>query len=263
MTSILFNSPNMPTPGPRRVSAQLEQNQQPLGSQFKSYQLNQAVNYYLLDPFQYSITKFDFALPDGQRSNGPQSGITVDQSEFKNDPGLVYKNVNFEKILPTFTAQKKSANDFRAVDYHRFEANEGYFNPKEALNNTDLWYYGSDNNARNSGLGVAGNSVNLQEVQHIIFPEPERGGTNTQLLARYSWPQTISKHEDGDHLSWEAQNDHSINNDKNCQFFNWNSRYSGFSPPFNSVYSFDSDYTRYIGISGPQQGVMPYAQINN
>ena len=258
MTSILFNSPNMPTPGPGKVSAQLNQNQQPLGSQFKSWELNQAVNYYLLDPFQYAITKFDFALPDGQRSAQPQPGVTVDQSDFKNDPGLVYKDVNFEKVLPAFTAQKKSANDFRAVDYHRFEANDGYFNPREALNNTDLWYYGSDKNARNSCIGTAGAALNLQEVEHIIFPEPERGGTNTQLLSRYSWPQTYSKKEQGDDLSWEAQNDQSINNNKNCEFFNWNSRYNNYKTPFNSVYKFDSNYCREIGISSPSQGVMPY-----
>jgi hypothetical protein len=46
------------------VEQQLVPNQQPLGTQFKSYELNKAVNYYLLDPFQYAITKFDYADPD-------------------------------------------------------------------------------------------------------------------------------------------------------------------------------------------------------
>ena len=48
-------SPNMTT---TTVSQQLAEDQPPLGTQFKSYQLNQATNYYLLDPFQYSVTNF-------------------------------------------------------------------------------------------------------------------------------------------------------------------------------------------------------------
>ena len=35
---------------------EVEENQPPLGTKFKSYELNKAVNYYTLDPFQYSIT---------------------------------------------------------------------------------------------------------------------------------------------------------------------------------------------------------------
>ncbi len=45
------------------VEIQLNPNQPPLGTQFKSYELNKAINYYLLDPFQYSITKFNYANP--------------------------------------------------------------------------------------------------------------------------------------------------------------------------------------------------------
>ena len=42
------------------VEEQLVPNQPPLGTQFKSYELNKAVNYYVLDPFQYAITKFNY-----------------------------------------------------------------------------------------------------------------------------------------------------------------------------------------------------------
>ena len=79
------------------VEEQLVPNQPPLGTQFKSYELNKAVNYYVLDPFQYSITKFDYNLPG---VNDSQNGncVNVNQNDFKNDPGLVYKDVNFEKF---------------------------------------------------------------------------------------------------------------------------------------------------------------------
>ena len=254
----MYNSPNMPVLRPNRVTDQLQPNQQPLGSQFKSYQLNQAVNYYLLDPFQYSVTKFDYKLPCGEQSSSQSSG-GIDSSDFKNDPGLIYKNVDFEKILPTFTAEKKSAKDLRAGDYHRFEANEGYFNPKEAVNNTDLWYYGANDIARKSPFQIAGKPLNVQEVQHIIFPEPERGGLNTQLLTRYSWSPSYSKISEGDDMSWESKNDKNINNNTNCQFFNYNSRYlNAFDNSLENVYKFDSNYCRDIGISSRSQGVMPY-----
>jgi len=240
-----YNSPNMVR---GTVSQQLEENQQPLGTQFKSYQLNQASNYWTLDPFQYSITKFDYHLPNGKSTDSVASSSGSDI--YKNDPGLVYKNVNFEKLLPAYTAEKKSVNDFPAQSYHRFEANDGYFNPKESLDNSDLWYYGADNNSRTNGLGIAGAPLNVQEVNHIIFPEAQRGGTDSRNLTKYSW---------NNNMPTESQ-PLKVNNDKNCQFFNYNSGYSTDrnEQPFNNVYNFDSDYCRQIGISPEYTGSMPF-----
>ena len=219
---------------------EVEENQPPLGTKFKSYELNKAVNYYTLDPFQYSITKFDYNLPSKQN-----------KIEFKNDQGLVYRDVNFEKLLPTFTQVKKSANDFRAQDYHRFEANNGYFNTKEATDNSDLWYYGAVNNARTNGMGIAGATLNVQEPNHIIFPEPQRGGVDTKNLTKYSWSNYTPTPSD----SWESQK--TILNNKNCEFFNYNSGYANGRID-QDVYKFDSNYCRNIGISAPHTGTMPF-----
>jgi hypothetical protein len=246
----LYNSPNMPR---GTVQEELQQNQPPLGTQFKSYNLNQAVNYYTLDPFQYSITKFDYRVP-GKK---PTSSIgKVNPQDYKNDPGLIYKGVDFETLLPSFTQTKKSVNDFRAQSYHRFEANDGYFNPTEGTDNTDLWFYGANNLARNSGLNVAGAALNVQEVNHIIFPEPQRGGLNTQNLAKYSSSNFIENVGD----SWESKNLINISNDSNCRFFDYNTGYTTdrTRQPFENAYSFDSDYCRSIGISGPYEGSMPF-----
>jgi hypothetical protein len=210
------------------VSEQIDENQPPLGSQFKSYELTQAVNYYTLDPFQYNITKFDYNS----------------QTNPKNNTGLIYKDVDFEKLLPAFTATKKSVNDFPAQSYHRFQANEGYFNPKESTDNSDLWYYGSSNNARTNGIGIAGAALNLQEPKHIIFPEAQRGGTDSRNLTKYSWS------------NFTQPSDIKTNNENNCQFFNYNTGYTTTKQP--SVYRFDSGYCRNIGISGPYEGSMPF-----
>jgi hypothetical protein len=232
------------------VEQQLKNNQPPLGSQFKSYEFNKAINYYLLDPFQYQITKFDFDTP---KINDPGC-VTFSQNDFKNDPGLVYKGTNFEELLPSYTSTKKSVNDFPTQDYHRFLANQGYFNPNESIDNSDLWYYGAERNP-GANIGLTGAGLNVQEVQHIIFPESQRGGTNSTNLAKYSWSNT-QNNRDG---SWEAENAHSINNNMNCQFFNYNSHYNkNYSVPVNSVYGFDSDYCRYIGINAPHTGSMPF-----
>ena len=204
-----------------------QENQQPLGTKFQSYELTKAINHYTLDPFQYSITKFDYNFPTKPHSKG--------FNDFKNDPGLIYKDIDFEKLLPAYTQTKKSVNDFRAQDYHRFEANNGYFNPKESIDNSDLWYYGAAQNAQTNGLGIAGAPLNVQEVKHIIFPEPQRGGLNTQNLAKYSSIQ---------HLG-----------DK-CEFFDYNLGYKT-ERKFNP-YQFDSNYCRDIGISAPFEGSMPF-----
>jgi hypothetical protein len=240
-------SPNMTT---TTVSQQLAEDQPPLGTQFKSYQLNQATNYYLLDPFQYSVTKFDYNLPGGIRAQ--PSGEVDNSNDYKNDPGLIYRGVNFEKLLPSYTSARKSVNDFPAQSYHRFEAGNGYFNPQESVDNTDLWYYGAD---KTNGIGAAGAALNLQEVNHIIFPEAQRGGTDSRNLAKYSW----SNFTPPQNVSWESQGGiKSVNNETNCEFFNYNSRYNGYKQPFDKVYSFDSDYCRDIAISGPFEGSMPF-----
>ena len=253
--SSLYNSPNMVK---GTVAEQLVQEQPPIGSQFKSYELNKATNFYTLDPFQYSITKFDYSLPDGQRTSGVSgaNSLAVLPGDYKNDPGLIYRGVNFEKLLPSYTATKKSANDFSAQSYHRFMANEGYFNPQESIDNSDLWYYGAANNARTNGAGIAGASLNLQEVNHIIFPEAQRGGTNTALLTKYSWSNFTAPKSN----SWESQNIRSVNNNKNCELFNYNSGYTidRTLQPFDDVYSFDSNYCRNIGINPEYTGSMPF-----
>jgi hypothetical protein len=63
-------------------------------------------------------------------------------------------------------------------------------------------------------------------------------------------------------LSWESQNEHLVDNSKNCEFFNYNSGYSGNEVPFDEVYKFDSNYVRKIGIAGPYEGSMPFIPRN-
>ena len=162
---------------------------------------------------------------------------------------MVYKDVNFEHLLPAYTATKKSVNDFPAQSYHRFLANDGYFNPSEGFDNSDLWYYSADREAEKNG--IAGAALNVQSPNHIIFPEPQRGGLNSSNLAKYSWENRNNTNSE----SWESQNGMNINNDSRCEFFNYNTH----TPvPFNKVYSFDSNYCRSIGISSPTSGSMPF-----
>ena len=221
------------------MTTQLNSNQQPLGSQFKSYELTAASNYWTLDPFQYSITKFKYNLPD-QINN---------QAEVEVDSGLVYKQIDFEKLLPSYTSEKKSVNDFPAQSYHRFQANEGYFNPTESTDNKDLWYYAAE------GLGGAG--LNVQETNHIIFPEAQRGGLNSQLVAKYSSTPKVDSYQNDSTKSWEQENFQPI--EDNCKLFNYNNRFSdNYNNDFNQVYRFDSVYCRNIGINSPSQGSMPF-----
>ena len=238
----------------------------PLGLQFKSYELNSAINYYLLNPYQYAITKFDYSDPVVV-PGAIKEEIKPRQIHTPDPNGLIYKGVDFETLLPAYTACKKSENDFPAQSYHRFLANEGYFNPNESIDNSDLWYYGATRNGN-----ITGATLNVQEVNHIIFPEVQRGGLNSTNLVKYSW-ENSSKFTDK--TSWEAQNEIPVDNNTNCQFFNYNNTYSlpakeyptysfGIvnnhnTTPFNKVYSFDSDYTRSIGISSPTSGSMPFA----
>jgi len=266
-----FNSPNILPKSGNEVKEQLNQDQPPLGSQFKSYLLTAAPNYWTLDPFQYSVTKFKFsgtqnvpgAATEGNLSPiSPLDGlnkISIAQADFKNDPGLIYRDVDFEKLLPAYTATKKSVNDFPSQSYHRFEANDGYFNPNESLDNHDLWYYGADNIAKRNEAGVAGAPLNVQEISHIVFPEPQRGGLDSRNVAKYSWTSV----EDKPSIAWGSQNTVPVDNNVNCEFFNYN---SGYSKPrvsdFDKVYSFDSNYCRSIGISDRYTGSMPFNPQN-
>jgi hypothetical protein len=236
----------------RTVVEELQPNQQPLGTQFRSYELAAASNYWTLDPFQYSITKFKYNIPNVTPRN---DGLTVNEADFQNDPGLVYRGADFEKLLPAYTATKKSVNDFTAQSYHRFQANDGYFNPNESTDNRDLWYYGADSIAMRNEPMVAGAPLNVQEIKHIIFPEAQRGGLDSRNVSKYSWTNIGPKQMN---LSWESQNEHVVNNSENCRFFNYNSGYSGKQVPFNEAYKFDSNYVRNIGISGPHEGSMPF-----
>ena len=245
---IKLNSPNVHTPSSSDITDKLAENQQPLGTQFKSYELSAASNYWTLDPFQYNITKFKYNLPIVPLDNTSSSDVVIHKSDFKNDPGLVYRDVNFEKLLPAYTSTKKSVNDFPAQSYHRFLANEGYFNPNESTNNTDLWYYGADK----IGNILGGAALNVQEVNHIIFPEAQRGGLGSRNLAKYSWTDVPGPTNND---SWESQNIQEVNNQGNCEFFNYN---SNTIKDFNMVYSFDSEYCRNIGINGKYEGTMPF-----
>lgn len=219
----------------------------PLGTQFKSYELTSASNYWTLDPCQYNITKIEYKLPNGV-STSKKDNKLLDK------PGsLIYKDVNFDKLLPVYTSEKRSVNDFTAQSYPRFEANDGYFNP---ANSKDLWYYGASEISKSNGLNLSGKALNVQDDKHIIFPEPQRGGLNTQAMAKYSWSQTYDKKKLGDNLSWESYNSKYIDNGNNCNNFKYNNKNRGDN--FNQVYSFDSDYCRNIGISGPKEGTMPY-----
>jgi hypothetical protein len=167
---------------------------------------------------------------------------------------LIYRDVDFETLLPAYTAAKRSENDVPAQDYHRFMANDGFFNPKESINNTDLWYYGANDIANQ--YGIAGATVNVQDVNHIIFPEPQRGGLDSRNLSKYS---TVNVK--GHNLySWGAQNEFPIDNNQRAKFFDYNSTYGSSgrnSLPFEKVYSFDSNYCRAIGINSPYEGTMP------
>jgi hypothetical protein len=256
--SIKPDSPNVHKPTGNEIKEQLNPNQQPLGTQFKSYELTAASNYYTLDPYQYSITKFKYNLPGGI-SNNPTEGLnkaTVGQYDFQNDPGLRYRDIDFDKLLPAYTSTKKSVNDFSAQSYHRFLANDGYFNASESTDNSDLWYYGADAIARRNDIGLAGAGLNVQEVRHIVFPEPQRGGTNTRNLSKYSWTnieEPINKQ------SWGAQNAQPVDNNGNCEFFNYNSTYTKERVDnVDQVYKFNSDYLRNIGLNGKYEGSMPF-----
>ena len=227
------------------VSKQLNMEQKPLGNNFKSYELTKATNYWVLDPYQYSITKFDYNLPNGVTNKH--------KDEFS--PGLNYKDVNFESLHSNETSNKKSVNDFPAQSYHRFEANDGYFNPNENKDK-DLWYYGSDRIAQEKGAG--GPALNVQEVNRIIFPEAQRGGTNSRTLTKYSWSNTTPKKSE----AWESASGlyKPVDNNENGKNFSYNNGYfvDKNTQPFERIYSYDSNYFRNVGLNNPYEGSMPF-----
>ena len=98
--------------------------------------------------------------------------------------------------------------------------------------------------------------MNVQEPNHIILSEVQRGGLNTSNLAKYS---TVTQQKRIDKTSWSSENFVSIDNDENCKFFDYNSRYSGYTPTLDKAYFFDSGYTRKIGITASQSGSTPFA----
>jgi len=186
-------------------------------SNYSKFALNQSTNKWILDPVQYQIGHINF-------NNGQNFA----------EGNRVSENEPFEHtMIPEYTKVRKSTNDFRSQSYRRFEANNGNFNPNEATDNTDLWYYGGD-------LG-GGKAHNLQEYQHIILPEVQRGGLNTTNMVKYSW-----------------------NDSDKCKIFNYNVKNNevpgpGLGDSVNNIYSFDSGYTRSIGIQNQREGSMPYS----
>jgi len=178
----------------------------PIGSQYNGYSLNKAPVNWILDPVQYQVKEINYS------GNKPS-------------------NYQFEHTgIPEYTTVKRSVNDLTTQSYRRFQANTGDFNPNEAKDNSDLWYYSTNGGA----------SLNVQEYQHIIFPESQRGGLNTKNMVKYSW-----------------------NDSNKCQLFNYNSKNNlvpgpGLGDSVNNIYSFDSNYVRNVLSSNPREGSMPY-----
>lgn len=194
----------------------------PLGMKYynNSTHITEAINDYLLSPYQYSITRFDF---DGNNKHIIDNGLKYNTNGTN---GLNY-------LRATNTKVNRSENDFSAQSYDRFESDDGEFNPLQTtLNNKDLWNNGANLIKRDFGLGGA--DLTPQVTEHIIFPEVQRGGLNSTSLAKYSW------------------NNELINNDENCKFFDY--KYSNS----RKVVFHDSDYVRKIGISRPDSGSMPF-----
>jgi hypothetical protein len=178
--------------------------EQPVGTLYPSYANTKAINEWTLDPMQYSITDFNFGSNNGGISN------------------LVYKNEpNFNNLNNIYDLDKRSSKDISALSYSRFlSGNNGDFNPKETTdNNKGLWYYSGNNG------NVRGADLSVQEPNHIILYESQRGGLNTSNLLKYS-----------------------SNKSEYCTLFDYNQRYYPNNQEF-SQYTFDPDYCKKIGIS--------------
>lgn len=176
-------------------------------SNFNKYSLGESPVHWILDPVQFQVKPINY------------------------DKGTDSDNYRFEHTgISEYTKVKKSVNDLRAQDYHRFQANEGFFNPREGTDNTDLWYYNS----------TGGPALNVQEYRHIILPEAQRGGMNTAQMVKHSW-----------------------NDPGRCEQFNYNTRNNykpgpGLPDSINNVYQFDSNYLRSIKTMNTREGSMPY-----
>jgi hypothetical protein len=203
----------------------------PLGIKYYSTtELTKATNAWILDPYQYKITQFDFKIP----------GKELSLKDHTQDPGLNY-NITGD-LRCTNTAVKRSEKDITALSYHQFLSNDGYFNPQQdVFHDSELWYYGASD-IRNK-TGIAGPQLTPQRLEHIIFPEAQRGGLNTTILSKYS---TVNKPEVISKISWENQNAKVVNNDV-CRFFK-------FPRQERSVYDFDSNLIRSMDIG---DGTMP------
>ena len=72
-----------------------------LGSEFKGYELNQAINYYLLSPYQYSLNEPKFTVP-GLIVPSIKAGMQYDDTIKP-----VEKLTNIKHFLPIETSTKK------------------------------------------------------------------------------------------------------------------------------------------------------------
>jgi len=143
-------------------------NNNPLGTQFNSYELNTAINYYLLSPYQYSLNKPLYFT---------QTGTALDGVTY----GMQYSSTYYDVLLPTDTGAKKSVNDYPSQSYNRFQSGDGEF----STTNDKLWY---KEGSINGGVGL-----NPQETEHIILTENNRGGLNTSQFIKYSLDETNCK----------------------------------------------------------------------
>lgn len=140
----------------------------PLGTVFKNYENNKSINYWLLDPIQYPLnTQYNYNISEDFSMESLNGSIKLDD------------------LVPLYTTQRKSANDFTSDSYKRFLANDGYFNPNDS---SDLWFNGAEDKPYGGGA-----SLNVQEVIHIVFPEPQRGGINTKYNDKNIYRNCISE----------------------------------------------------------------------
>jgi hypothetical protein len=176
-------------------------------SNFNKYTLGESPVNWVLDSVQYQVKPINYSVP-------------TDNERFEHTG------------ISEYTKTKKSINDLRAQDYHRFQSNEGFFNAREPTDKSDLWYYRS----------TGGPALNVQEYQHIILPESQRGGLNTNQMIKQSW-----------------------NEPGRCNQFDYNTRNNynpgaGLPDSIGSVYQFDSNYLRSIKTISPREGSMPYPE---
>ena len=128
---------------------------EPLGTLYNTYTTTKAINEWVLDPHQYSITKFKF-------SNKLQGS----------SEGLIYSDVDLKSFDSEYDLDRRSSKDISALSYRRFTNGNGDFE----IDNKNLWYHNNTGGAK----------LNVQEPKHIILTESQRGGLNTSNLVKYS-----------------------------------------------------------------------------